>query len=95
MVSIDTIEGIIDSALWYHYDVGDDVLYIRFAAKRDAETIGEETEDGLILLRDAKDGRSVGITVVNWWKRSGHGGLPDSIRQLQTYIEPWAKRVAA
>lgn len=91
----DTLEGVIDGMLWYHYDLPSDVLYLRYAADRDAPTYGEETSDGLLLLKRQNDDQPVGLTVVNWWKRFGSGALPDSIRRLESQIEPWAARVAA
>ena len=95
MVTIDTLEGIINNALWYHYDVGSDVLYLRLSSRRDSEAVGEETDDGFILLRDEKSDDLVGLTVVNWWKRYGRGPLPDSIAEIQRTIEPWAGKLAA
>jgi len=32
---------------------------------------------------------------VSWWKRFGSGPLPDSIRELERHIEPWASKLAA
>ena len=95
MVVTDTLEGVVDGALWFHYDLTNDVLYVREASQRDASCVGEETSDGLILLRDPRSDRAVGLTVVNWWKRFGQGQIPDSILELQRLIEPWARRVAA
>lgn len=88
----DTIEGVIDDALWYHYDMAGDVLYLRLAAHSDAPTVAEETPDGFLLLRREDDDRPVGITIVNWWKRFGEGAPPDSLQRLQQSIEPWAAR---
>jgi hypothetical protein len=95
MVITDTIEGVVDGSMWFHYDLANDVLYMRLASRREASAVGEETPDGVVLLRDAETNESIGLTVVNWWKRFGHGQLPDSIAELQQLIEPWAKRVAA
>lgn len=95
MVAIDTLEGLINHSLWYHYDVTDDVLYLRLNARRDAEAVGEETDDGFILLRDAETDEAIGLTVVNWWRRFGHGTLPDSISEIHRLIEPLASKVAA
>ena len=94
MVITETIEGIVDSRLWFHYDMANDVLYVRLASHRDAPAVGEETPDGFILLRDAEADAPIGLTVVGWWKRFGRGELPDSIADLETHIEPWARRVA-
>ncbi len=93
--TLDTIEGTIPCDLWFHYDVGNDVLYIRLESERRASTVGEETDDGLVLLREKKSGKAVGITVVNWWKRFGKGSLPDSINEIQKKIKHLEKRIAA
>ena len=95
MVKVDTIEGTVDDVLWYHYDLGGDVLYLRLAVERDVLTWAEETDDGLLVVRREDNDQPVGLTVVNWWKRFGQGKLPDSIRKLEKAIEPWAKKVAA
>jgi hypothetical protein len=71
------------------------VLYLRINSCRDRDAVGEETDDGFILLRDQDTDGLVGITVVNWWKRFGSADLPDSIREIQTHIEPLAKKLAA
>lgn len=95
MVKVDVIEGIVDGVLWCHYDVANDVLYLRLVKERETPTFAEETTDGYILNR-VQGGRAVvGLTVVSWWKRFGTGKLPDSIRQLERAIEPWAKKLAA
>jgi hypothetical protein len=73
---MDTIEGTIDAHLWYHYDMDNDVLYLRLASQRDVEAFGEETPDGFILLRNA-DNDVAGMTVVDYWRRFGEGRLQD------------------
>jgi uncharacterized protein YuzE len=93
--TLDTIEGTIPGNLWFHYDVGNDVLYIRLESKRRASAVGEETDDGVVLLRDEKSRKVMGITVVSWWKRFGKGALPDSFSEIQKKIKPWGKRIAA
>lgn len=96
MVTLDTLEGLIDGTWSYHYDVGGDVLYVRVAAARDVEAYGEETDDGFILLRNVETDAVVGLTVVGWWKRFGPGtDLPDSLHEFQAHVEPWAAKVAA
>ena len=95
MVAIDTLEGIIDGRFWYHYDVGSDVLYLRLISERATPALGEESDDGCILLRDEATQRPIGITVVGWWKRFGEGLLPDSISQIQKRIEPWGSKLVA
>jgi len=91
----DTLEGTINGALSYHYDVSNDVLYLRLIADMETAALGEENDEGLIELRDEQTGRLLGITVVNWWKRFGRGDLPDSIREIQQRIEPLASKLAA
>jgi hypothetical protein len=95
MVTVDTIEGTINDVLWYHYDLTDDVLYLRLAQYRDTATYAEETDDGFLCIRRQDNDEAVGLTVVSWWKRFGSGRLPDSIRKIERAIEPWAKKVAA
>ena len=94
-VITDTLEGTVDQNLWYHYDITNDVLYLRLAKHRQTETISEETDGGLLLLRRADTNEPVGLTVVNWWKRFGTGDLPDSIRELEQHIERWKDKLAA
>lgn len=95
MVQTDVIEGLIDDTLWFHYDLTRDVLYLRLADRRDTPSLGEETPDGWILLRDDTTNDIVGLTVVNWWKRFGNGPIPDSLEQIERNIEPWGKQLAA
>jgi len=95
MVKVDAIECTVDTGLWCHYDVANDVLYVRLASERATSTFAEETDDGLLLLRNQSGGEVVGITVVNWWKRFGQGPLPDSMHALEKAIEPWVKKLAA
>lgn len=94
-VRTDVIEGVINDAVWFHYDLADDVLYLRLASERETPSLGEETSDGTIVLRCEDDNRPIGLTIVNWWKRFGHGKLPDSLRQLEGKIEPFTHRLAA
>ncbi len=95
MVVTESIEGVVDNVLWYHYDIPNDVLYLRLLAHRQSPSVSEETPDGLLLLQHADTGQPIGLTLVNWWKRFGSGALPDSIKQLEQRIEPWASRIAA
>lgn len=95
MGKIDTIEGTVSDVLWYHYDLANDVLYLRLAAHHDTPTYAEETKDGFLMLRAEQDDQIVGMTVINWWKRFGQGALPDSLRNIEQAIEPWARRLAA
>jgi hypothetical protein len=95
MVKVDVIEGVVDGVLWCHYDVANDVLYLRLAAERESATFAEETPDGYLALIRQDSRQVVGLTVVSWWKRFGTGKLPDSIRQLEQAIDPWARKLAA
>ena len=94
MVTLDILAGIINGSISYHYDATTDVLYLRRAGTLDTPTLGEETDDGLIELRDEQTGELVGITIVSWWKRFGLGPFPDSLREIERRIEPWAQRAA-
>jgi len=95
MVKVDVIEGVVDGVLWCHYDVANDVLYLRLLAERDTPTFAEGTPEGYLLNVRQDTRRVVGLTVVSWWKRFGNGALPDSIHELEQAIEPWAKKLAA
>lgn len=95
MVKVDAIEGIVGGNLWFHYDMGNDVLYIRLSNARGGEVVGEETPEGLFMMRDSRTDKPVGLEIVNWWKRFGSGTLPDSIHKVASLIEPWTARLAA
>jgi len=90
MVIADTLEGLIDSRIFFHYDMGNDVLYLRLADSRDRESFGDETPDG-VILRDGETDEPVGWTALDWWKRTGLGALPDSMSELSSHIEAWAR----
>ena len=95
MVITDTVGGVIDRWLCFHYDMRDDVLYLRSAAHPETPSFGEETADGLILLRDADTDEPLGLTVVSWLKRSGRADMPDSLDALGRLIESDAKQLSA
>ena len=95
MAVLDTIEGFLEPGLWYHYDVGSDVLYLRTDADRQTPTVSEETPEGYFLVRRESDDEVVGLTIVSWWRMSGGGALPDSISEFHERLEPWGKRLAA
>ncbi len=90
----DTIEGISETGVWFHYDLAGDVLYLRRAESRNERTYAEESEEGNLILHREDDERVVGLTAVNWWKRYGSGFPPDSLRGLEQSIEPWADRLS-
>ncbi len=91
MVVTDTVEGLIDGRLWFHYDVGNDVLCLRVNEHRRTPTTGEMTDDEFLLLRREDTGEVVGVTIVNWWGRFGQGDLPDSREALGIRFEETAR----
>jgi hypothetical protein len=95
MVTTDTLEGNVNGSLWYHYDLANDVHYLRNSDEVDVDTYAEETPDGFLLLRRTDTDTAVGLTVVPWWKRFGHGARPDSLHELESPIESWGGRLAA
>jgi len=92
MAELETLEGTVDTGLWYHYDASEDVLYLRLPSHRYRPVVGEETEAG-ILMRDDETDELVGLTIVNWWKRFGDGPLPESYRELAARIEPFGQKL--
>jgi hypothetical protein len=90
MAVAEALEGTVDR-FWFHYDLRNDVLYVRELARRDEEAHGEESDDGLIVLRSIADDSVVGITAVSWWKRFGPGAVPDSMSEIVGRIEPWVR----
>lgn len=94
MVVTDTLEGLIDGRLFFHYDMGNDVLYLRRADHRERECFGEETQRG-IMFKDAETDEVVGWTALDWWKECGEGPLPDSLTVLSDRIDSWAKGMPA
>ncbi len=96
MAVTESIEGVTSRGLWFHYDIGRDVLYLRLLTSRDVTTVSEETEDGVLLLRREDTDEAVGLTAVSWWKRFGEGELPTSYQEVSDRVERWApKQIAA
>jgi hypothetical protein len=95
MVTTDTLEGNVNGSLWYHYDLANDVLYLRNSDEVDVDTYAEETLDGFRFLSRTDTDTAVELTVVPWWKRFGHGASPDSLHELESPIESWGGRLAA
>lgn len=93
MVKVDAIEGVVDDVLWLHYDIENDVLYLRLIKDRDAPAYSEETEDGALIVRREDNGEVAGMTIINWWQRYGAGPLPDSIHKIEEAFHPWAQRL--
>ncbi|KKM19046.1 hypothetical protein LCGC14_1659560 [marine sediment metagenome] len=90
-IKVETIEWF-DDVHHYHYDVSNDVLYLRLDYHRDVPIYAEEDKDGSLLLRQDNDDL-VGIVVINWWKNFGEGNLPDSLIEIQRCMEPWIERL--
>ena len=97
MVTTDTLEGIINGTISYHYDVTSDVLYLRLLTDMTTPSLGEKkTTRGSLSFARNKPIELIGLTIVSWWKRiSAKCTLPDSISQIQRLIEPLATKVAA
>jgi len=77
-VTVNRLDGFIGKGIRYHYDIPADVMYARLAAKMGAESYGEETDEGFILLRSLDEDSLVGVTIVGYWERFGHGRLEDA-----------------
>ena len=50
MAVIESIEGSA-GAFWFHYDLSNDVVYLRHSAARDCPAYGEESDVRVIALR--------------------------------------------
>lgn len=72
-MAIETVEGVWEDVLHYHYDVPRDVLYLRLNSRRDDAVYGEEDENGFHVLRSLRDDEVVGMTVVGFWRQFGQG----------------------
>ncbi len=87
MVITDTIEGIVDGEIRFHLDLTNDVLYLRLENRADEPTVAEETPDGALALRSQKDEALIGLTIVDFWKRTGNGKAPtETISELERRI---------
>lgn len=96
MVVTDTLEGVVHGALWFHFDLTNDVLYLRVADRREEPTIAEETPDGLLTLRSQQDNAIIGLTVVDFWQRFGTGAAPTTaVADVERQIAELARRLAA
>ena len=93
-VSVSSIEGVWGQVLHYHFDLDNDVLYLRLLSKMDVETYGEDTEDGFTLLRSLDDDSPVGMVIVSYWKRLGTGVVEDAtLRTLEESVERIGRRL--
>lgn len=83
----DTVEGVLEDSLAYHFDMTNDVLYLRLVSTQEQEVFGEETPDGFLLFR-TEDDKIAGLTVVGYWERFGEGRLADiNLSGLQMSIQ--------
>jgi hypothetical protein len=99
-MAIDTIEGVWQDSLSYHYDRFADVLYVERVDAADEEAYGQEEEPGCHMMRSLADDRLVGLTVVGYWRRYGGVSLTDLRaadleRKLEAYVGELAPRLAA
>jgi hypothetical protein len=94
MVRTEALEGIIDQRCWFHVDFGSDVLYLRLIEHLETPALGEELDDGSILLRSEENDEPIGLTISGWWKQFGRDELPDSIQEIERHIEPSVRRLA-
>ncbi|HLK56274.1 MAG TPA: hypothetical protein VKU00_06905 [Chthonomonadaceae bacterium] len=90
-ICIDTIEGVVDDTLFFHFDLSNDVLYIRRNSTRNQTVYGEETTEGFTLLR-TEDDEVAGLTIVNYWQRFGAGEVQKvTLQDLQQRVEQWTQ----
>jgi hypothetical protein len=75
--------------------LGMELLYLAILSKKDLASYSQETPDGMLLCRSIESDEVTGLTVVNWWKRFGGSKAPDSLRQIEQCLEPFAGKLAA
>ena len=93
MVTTDTIEGVVNGTLWFHYDLTNDVLYLQLQSTRGQETFGEETPECFTLFR-TEDDKIAGLTIVNYWKQFGTGEVQElTLQGLQNQVEKAAQKL--
>jgi len=88
------MDGRIGKGIRYHYDIPADVMYARLAAAKQAESYGEETDEGYILLRTLDGDKLIGVTIAGYWERFGHGRLEDApVSEVVKAVRQVAERV--
>lgn len=67
MATADAVEETLgpNKALWYHYDIRNDVLYVRLASAREVACFADEQSNGTPLVRRQDTDKTVGVTIVN------------------------------
>lgn len=95
MVIAETLEGVVHGCMSFHFDMSNDVLYLRLLDHRESPAIGEDTADDLILFRHEETDAIIGLDVISWWKRFGEGSPPDSLREVERRVEAMARRLIA
>jgi hypothetical protein len=89
MVTVDTVEGLIDGGrITWHYDVFADVMYVALAADMGTPDLGELNDAGdTIDRRDAATGRLIGRTGLGGQRRAGPPDATDSLAALSRWAE--------
>lgn len=88
-VEIDTLQGILGDSIWFHFDLNNDVLYLRDPSTRNEPVFGEENADGFTVLR-TDDGKYAGMTIVGYWGRFGRGDISRaSIHTVKQRVAAW------
>ena len=103
MIKTDTLEGIVDD-FKYHFDLTNDVLYLRrslhpLSFDWHADTYAEEIPDEFLLLRRRNTDEIAGLTVINCLRQSGIREsdvdyIPDSIIEIEQLVEMWVRKLA-
>lgn len=92
-MAVETVEGVWNDLLHYHYDVLGDVLYLRLITRRTDEVYGVEDDDGQHILRSLKDDTVVGMTIVGYWRQFGTDDAPLATSDWQQAIERHVRAV--
>lgn len=100
MSMIEAVEGTLGANVAFHYDIFADVLYLRRLDELDTLEVGQDDAEGLVILHAQDDLRVIGVTVISFWKRFGHGEPSERrVAELAVLIEaqssPWQARLLA
>lgn len=98
-MAVETIEGVWQDVLHYHYDVPRDVLYLRLNSRRDEEVYGEEDDHGFYVMHSLADDTIVGMTIVDFWQQHGEAPSPalqsDLVQRLEQSVADLSKVLMA